>query len=251
MLTEWEAVNRRISCRAYTDRLPDAEILDALTAKVEELNRCSGLRFELRTTPERDGSRLKLSSAMFSGTVRLYAVLIGGDDPLSAEKVGYYGQELVLYATRFELGTCWVAGTYDREALRADLRDGETVRSVVPIGYPPEKMPLKQKMIRASIRKKDRALEQFIETDRSFSELPEWMRHAVEAVKAGPSAVNRQPVDIVLSDDGTVRAKLRKSGGGLQYTDLGIAKKQFEVGAAAFGVNGQWAFGDGGAFTYK
>lgn len=247
MLTEWEAIQKRVSCRAYQDRRIDGATLKQMEEKVQELNRASGLHFQFYTTRNAGEPALKLSPAMFSGNVYHYAALVGGEDPLSAEKVGYYGQKLVLYATRLGLGTCWVAGTYDANSIQVELAQGEKVWDVVPMGYPLEKTPMKQKMIRSGIRARDRKLEQFVESETAFAALPEWLQKAVEAVRLGPSAVNQQPVNIVCRD-GTVRAKLWKSGHGLEFNDLGIAKCQFEAGAAAHGVRGAWDFGDGGEF---
>lgn len=248
LLTEWEAIERRVSCRAYQDRRLDEGTLEKLSAYVEELDRASGLHIQLITAEEPGTQAVKLASMMFSGPVYTCAVLPGGDDPLSAEKVGYYGHSLVLYATRLGLGTCWVAGTYDKKSVRAELAPDEKLWDVIPIGYAAEKTPARQRMIRASIRKQDRPLEQFVESELPFDQLPLWLRKAVEAVRMDPSAVNQQPVNIVYRES-RVFARLWKSGHGLEYNDLGIAKRQFEAGAAAFGVHGHWDFGDNAEFS--
>ena len=145
------------------------------------------------------------------------------------------------------LGSCWVAGTYDKASVICKLQEGETLYGVIPLGYVAEKMPVKQKMIRAAIRAKDRKLEQFVESDTVWSELPAWFRRAVEAVKLGPSAVNQQPVNFTYQA-GKVTARLWKKPSTMAWMDMGIAKYQFEVGAADAGVCGRWSFGDGAVF---
>ena len=245
-MTEWEAVEKRISCRAYAAQPLDEATLQKLCSYVEELRQASGMPFQLCTAPAGKAA-VKLSGTMFSGTVSVCAALVGGDDPLSAEKVGYYGQDLVLYATRLGLGTCWVAGTFDRASVAVTIGDGEKLWDVIPIGYAAQKIPAKQKLIRASIRARDRALEAFVESDVPFSSLPEWVQRGVTAVRLGPSAVNQQPVNIVYQG-GQVSARLWKKANDLVYNDLGIAKRQFEAGAVACGMNGQWDWGDGGEF---
>ena len=241
MMTEWEASEQRISCRAFTDRRPDDETLDRLQACVDGLNRASGLHFQLIVTDE---PQLKLAASMFSGGVCVYAALVGRDDCEAAEKVGYYGQQLVLYATQLGLGTCWVAGTYDKASAKADVSDGEKLWDVIPIGYAPDKMPVKQKMIRAAIRAKSRKKEDFLDG----SGAPDWVWKGIDALMKGPSAVNRQPV-IIVYRDGEVSARLRKNDGGLAFNDLGIAKRQFEIGAAEAGVKGHFLPGDGAVFV--
>ena len=245
-MTEWEAVEKRISCRAYRDEPLPEEILRQLEEKAAALREASGLRF----VPVRGKPAVKLAAAMFSGRVDFCAALIGPDDPLSAEKLGYYGQELVLYATRLGLGTCWVAGTYDRKSVDVSLAPGEKLWDVIPIGWPVEKTPKKQILIRAAIRRKSRKPESFVESETPFGDLPLWIQKGAEAISLGPSAVNQQPVNI-LWRDGCARAKLCRHGHGLEYNDLGIAKKQFEVGAASCGVRGTWEFGDGGRFLLE
>ncbi len=247
MLTEWEAIQTRISCRSYQDRLIEPEVLGEIKSCIDALNAESGLHFQLLTAGEKGQSIIKMSPAMFSGPIYTFAALVGGEDPVSSEKVGYYGQKLVLYATRLGLGTCWVAGTYDKNSITVDVPEGEKVWDVIPMGYATDKVPLKQKMIRAAIRKSDRKPEQFLESDMGYADTPEWIRKGIEAILKGPSAVNQQPVNIVYKD-GKAYAKIWKDGRGLQYNDLGIAKRQFEVGAAEAGMTGHFLPGDEAEF---
>lgn len=248
MMTLWEASKKRISVRAYQDRPVEEETLDRIRAYIDELNGVSGLPFQLVTGPGPGVPAVKLPGAMFSGSVYAFAALVGGSDNLSAEKVGYYGQDLVLFLTRLGLGTCWVAGTYDRKSFSLDLPEGMQLWGILLIGWAAEKMPVRQQMIRAAIRRKDRKLKDFLESDLTYDQVPAWVRKGIEAVKDGPSAVNQQPANIVY-DRGKVWARLWKEGRGLQFNDLGIAKRQFEVGAAEAGMPGRFAFGDGGHFS--
>lgn len=48
------------------------------------------------------------------------------------EKLGYYGEDLVLAITDLGLGTCWVGGTFDKDELMAD--DSEELVCVVLVG---------------------------------------------------------------------------------------------------------------------
>ena len=249
-MTEWEAIQTRVSCRAYQEKLLPEETVRLLEEKLAALNAASGLRFCLCRSEDLETPAVKLAGAMFSGRVYAAAVLFGGEDALGAEKVGYYGEDLVLYATALGLGTCWVAGTYDSKSLSVAPEPGEKLWSVIPLGYAPEKTPRKQSMIRAAIRRRSRRLESFVESVTPFGELPDWVRRGAEAVSMGPSAVNQQPVNL-LWREGRLSAKLLKDCHGLGHCDLGIAKRQFEAGAAACGVFGQWQFGDGGEFAVQ
>ncbi len=70
---------------------------------------------------------LKKSYGLFSG-VRHYLALVGNKtDMLTVEKLGYYGELLVLHATALGLGTCWVGGTYDDSCCPVTLEENESV----------------------------------------------------------------------------------------------------------------------------
>jgi len=150
------------------------------------------------------------------------------------------------------LSTCWVAGTFDRETARVELAEGEKLHDVIPIGYAPEKMPLKQRTIRKGIRSRDKKPEALWQGSTPLMYAPEWIRACIDGVIKGPSAINEQPVVFVQDGQGMpVSAKLSNIKSGLEYTDLGIAKYHFEVVARACGINGTWEWGDGGAFVIE
>lgn len=247
-MTDWEAIEKRISCRAYEDKLIDEKTLTNLKINADILSKTSGLNLQLIYSSEEGKPAIQMAKSMFSGPVYAYLALVGAEDNLSAEKVGYFGESFVLYATRLGLGTCWVASTYDKNSISPVISEGEKLWSVITIGYAMEKTPLKQKMIRGAIRKSNRKIEKFLESDTSYEELPEWIQKGIKAILLGPSAVNQQPVNIVYKD-GNVSAKLWKAGNGLEYIDLGIAKKQFQAAAASAGHDGTFAWRDGGSFT--
>ena len=104
-MTPMEAIEARISCRAYADEPLDQGSLNELRAYTEELTRGTDLRFVI-VGPAEGGARLKLVKRMFTGKVSTYAALIGPDDNPTREKVGYLGEKLVLKATQMGLGSC-------------------------------------------------------------------------------------------------------------------------------------------------
>ena len=57
------------------------------------------------------------------------------------------------------LGTCWVAGTFDRTTTRFEAREGSVLHGVIPIAYLTEKTPLLQRTIRAGLRKRNKRLQ--------------------------------------------------------------------------------------------
>lgn len=244
-----QAIESRISCRAFTDQQVEQEKFDALAKEAARINEETGLHFQIYG-PRENGTAIDMSDKMFAGNPPCYAALVAKRDPIEEEKLGYYGEQLVLQAEMMGLSTCWVAGTYDHDTVRVELAEGEVLHDVVPIGYAPAKIPFKQRTIRAGIRRRSKSLEDLYRGPVSLDSAPEWIRACVDAVWKGPSAINEQPVVFVQDElDGPVRAELIRVKTGMEYTDLGIAKYHFEVAAAAHGVSGAWEWGDGGAFA--
>lgn len=243
-----QAIEKRISCRAFTEKSLDQGQFDALVQEIERINAESGLHFQLYG-PRADGTAIDMSAKMFANNPPCYAAFVARKDPLEEEKLGYYGERLVLLAEMLGLSTCWVASTYDQATTRVELGDGEVLHDVVPIGFAPEKIPFKQRTIRASIRGRSKKLEDLYRGPVPLAGAPEWVQACVDAVWKGPSAINEQPVVFVQDDvDGPVRAELVRVKTGMEYTDLGIAKYHFEVVAHECGVSGSWQWGVGGAF---
>ena len=242
------AIEKRISCRAFAERLVEQDKFDALAAEIEYANEQAGLHFQLYG-PREDGAAIDMSAKMFASNPPCYAALVGPKDPLVEEKLGYYGERLVLAAEMMGLSTCWVASTYERSTTRVELDEGEVLHDVIPIGYAPEKMPLKQRTIRAGIRSRSKNLEDLYRGPTSLAQAPEWVQACVDAVWKAPSAINEQPVVFVQdAADAPVRAQLVRVKSGMEYTDLGIAKYHFDVVAHMCGVQGTWQWGDGVAF---
>jgi len=246
-MTNTEAIDARISCRAYKDEPLSEDTIGKLRAFVDDLVEESGLRFVL-VSPAEGGATLKLGGRMFTGDVSTYLALIGPDDDATRERFGYFGEEFVLYATSLGLGTCWVAGTFDRASVVVPLADGEVIHDVIPIGNVPAKQPFAQRTIRAGLRRRNKKPEALYQGPTSLADAPAWVRAGIQCVIKGPSAVNQQPVVFVQDEQG-LRATLPNVKREVAYTDLGIAKLHFELGAASEGMHGGWQWGTEGVFA--
>lgn len=73
-----------------------------------------------------------------AGTFLVGAVKRGYRD---MEDFGYLFEQIILYATRLDLSTCWIGLTVDRGPLseQIGLRPDETIPAVTPLGYPAKK----------------------------------------------------------------------------------------------------------------
>ena len=216
-MTALEAIKARHSVRKYTDKPIETATVATLRIEIEKLNAESGLNIQLILEEPKCFSTGMWKYGQFSG-VKNYFVMAGPKGKEAEEKIGYYGEKLVILAQTLGLNTCWVGLTYKKIPGTYMLRDGDMVHCVVALGYgttPGIQHPMKP-------------VEQFYESD---STLPEWFRAGMEAALLAPTAVNQQKFKFILHEGNKVEAKTSFSMVGYTHIDLGIVKYHFEVGA--------------------
>ena len=140
---------------------------------------------------------------------------VGKDNNSLDQRVGYYGEKLVLLAQKLGLNTCW-AGTFNRKNINAEVNDGERLVISIAIGY--GKNQGKQH--------KSKSAEDVTEVEGTR---PEWFDNGVEMALLAPTAVNQQKFVIKLRSDETV--EFINNAGMLGEVDLGIVRYHFEVGS--------------------
>lgn len=224
-MTLHEASEIRISRRAYTPEPVSAEKKAALQKIIDDICSRSGLHIELMEDGAECFNLIK-SYGMFSGVRNYFALAGRKDDPKMHEKIGYFGEELVLEATRLGLGTCWVAGSYGKSASSFKLADGEAISCVISVGEIKEAESRKEKFIAGIIKTKRKSA---AEMSKNLAAAPEWFRKGVECATLAPSARNKQPVVFEYTPDG-VKATVNGSFS-FNKIDLGIAEYHFELGS--------------------
>ena len=213
-----DAIKERHSVRSFTDQPITAEAVAALQQAVDECNRESGLNIQLITDePKAFGTSKMAHYGKFSG-VRNYLALVGPkDDSLLDEKVGYYGERLVLLAQQLGLNTCWVVLTYKKQTDVVAIAPGERLRCVIAIGYgTTQGVAHKVKDVGKVCRSKT-------------GEMPDWFCRGLAAALLAPTALHQQKFKFTLLSDNKVEA--RAGFGYCTKIDLGIVKYHFEVGA--------------------
>ena len=208
------AIRARHSVRSYTARPIEKEKVAALQAQIDRCNREGGLHIQLVTEEPRAFDSIMAHYGKFSG-VRNYLALIGPKGESLEEKLGYYGEQLVLYAQALGLNTCWVALTFSKGKVPAAIDKGEKLVCVITLGYGEGQ----------GTAHKSKAVGAVSETT---GDAPEWFRRGMEAALLAPTAVNQQKYLIELKGD---RLSARATGGFYAKVDLGIVKYHFEVGA--------------------
>lgn len=174
------------------------------------------------------------------------------------EAFGYSFELLVLYAQSLGLGTVWVGGTMDRASFEKamGLAEDEIMPCMSPLGYPGKKMSLRETMMRKAINADERMDFEELFFDGSFAapltrEKAGKIAHPLEMVRLAPSAVNKQPWRVVVTDN-TAHFYLKRSKGfsggaiDMQKIDMGIALCHFELSAAEDGFSPYFVLSDPG-----
>ena len=199
-MTELEAIKARHSVRKYLDRPIERAKLERLREEIAEINPESGLNVQLVQDEPKAFSSGMWKYGQFSG-VRYYFVMAGPKGKEAEEKIGRYGEKLVLLAQILGLNTCWVGLTYK-----------------IALGY--GTMP--------GVQHPRKPAENFYESE---GIPPEWFKEGLEAALLAPTAVNQQKFKFILHPGNVVEAKTLFSMAGYTAIDLGIVKYHFEVGA--------------------
>lgn len=138
------------------------------------------------------------------------------------ERIGYYGEHLVLLAQTLGLNTCWVGLSYKKIPDTYVLEEGEVIKAYIAIGYGETQ----------GASHKIKTVEQ---VSNATDVTPSWFKKGVEAALLAPTAVNQQKFSFeyvgMSNNRHQVRAKKGISIIGYTQMDLGIAKYHFEIGA--------------------
>ena len=213
-----QAIWARHSVRKYLDKPIEADKAVELQAAIDHINQETGLNIQLMLEEPKAFSGMFISTyGQFSG-VRNYFVMAGPKGEATEEKIGYYGEELVLLAQKLGLNTCWVGLTYKKIPGTFTLREQDIVHCVIALGYGENQgrqHPL-------------RRMQKFAKSD---GPLPDWFWNGLEAAILAPTAVNQQKFKFILHGLDLVEARALFSPWGYTHIDLGIVKYHFEIGA--------------------
>ena len=220
-MTIQEAIAARHSVRAYKGQPLTAEVVKALEDKVAELNREGRLHMQLILNEPKAFLGTLAKYGKFRG-VNNYIVMAGKKADDLDERIGYYGEHLVLFAQALGLNTCWVGLSYSKVPGTYVLEDGEKISCYIAIGYGETQ----------GVGHKVKTVEQ---VSNASDTTPSWFKKGVEAVLLAPTAVNQQKFsfEYVGMKDGHHQVRAKKGFSMIGYTkmDLGIAKYHFQVGA--------------------
>lgn len=220
-MTIQEAIVARHSVRAYKPQPLSEEIVKVLEDEIVKLNDEAKLHIQLICNEPKAFQGTLAKYGKFRN-VNNYLVMAGEKADDLDERIGYYGEHLVLLAQTLGLNTCWVGLSYSKVSGTYVLEEGEKIACYIAIGYGETQ----------GVGHKIKTVEQVSNADNIT---PSWFKKGVEAALLAPTAVNQQKFSFqyvgVNNNHHQVRAKKGFSFIGYTQIDLGIAKYHFEVGA--------------------
>ena len=221
-MTLEEAIKTRHSVRAYKAQPLTEDIVKVLEKEIEEQNRQGHLHIQL-VKNEPKAFQGKLAKYGKFSNVTNYLVMAGQKAEDLDERIGYYGEHLVLLAQTLGLNTCWEGLSYSKIPGTYVLEEGEVIKAYIAIGYGETQ----------GVGHKIKTVEKVSNTSDITAS---WFREGVEAALLAPTAVNQQKFffEYIPARDNQpaqVVAKRNFSLIGFTQMDLGIVKYHFEVGA--------------------
>ena len=236
------AMKKRCSRRKYTNRPIDSKYVQQLEDSIALYNKESGLNIKLVIGSGAElFSGFRKSYGLFVG-VQNYIAMIGSKTlPNRIEKVGRFGEKIILEATAMGLSTCWVGTSYDKNAAKELCEGNEELDCVIAVGYSDEKHSLKERMMEYGTHRQNKSKEALIEAE---EHVPEWFKQGMDAVYLAPTARNLRPF-VFEYKDGQVTASTTVPTE-TAMIDLGIAKLHFELGARV----GSWDYGNGSHYYF-
>ena len=216
-----KAIEARHSVRAYKDQPLSEEVAKRLEEEIAVINQKGNLHIQLIQNEPKAFQGTMAKYGKFRN-VTSYLVMAGKKSEDLDERVGYYGEHLVLLAQTLGLNTCWVGLSYSKVPGTYVLEEGEKIACYIAIGYgETQGVGHKIKTVKQVSNANDTTLS--------------WFKKGVEAALLAPTAVNQQKFsfEYVGVKDGRHQVRAKKGFSMIGYTqmDLGIAKYHFEIGA--------------------
>lgn len=219
-MTIQEAIEARHSVRVYKEQPLAKEVVIELQKKIAELNEKGQLHMQLILNEPRAFKGVFAYGKFFG--VNNYIVVAGQKSDDLDERVGYFGEQLVLFAQTLGLNTCWVGLSYTKIPGTYVLGDGEKIACYIAIGNGETQ----------GVCHKIKTVEQVSNINDTT---PLWFKKGVEAALLAPTAVNQQKFSFEYKGmkDGRHQVLAKKGFSMIGYTqmDVGIAKCHFEIGA--------------------
>lgn len=249
-----EAVKKRSSIRTYLDKPVEKDKINEIEKFINTLENPFGnkVNFHFLDSEEIEDKQTLGTYGMIKGANQFIGTTVK-QEGFSLEAVGYEFETLQLYLADLGIGTCWLGGTFNRKgfAQAMNLGNEELFPAISPFGYASHKRDIKElsirRMIKADKRKEWNELffKDTFDTTLTKEEAGE-MEFPLEMVRLGPSASNKQPWRIVVTDGACHFYEYSEPGYSknfpydIQRIDMGIAAAHFDYSVKEKKIEGHF-----------
>jgi len=248
-----QSIKTRKSIRTYKERNISSEERDKLIQYIEDLEKSYGGKFRFPLIDSDNSLDGKVGTYGVIKGANLYVCGLVKKDSMDLVELGYAFEKIVLFATSLGLGTCWLGGTFNRSNLAklANIKADEMLIVASPVGYIEEKKSIVDTTMRKLAKSDNRIPWNELFFDKSSSEPLDKENlgafgDALEMVRIGPSASNKQPWRIVKDEDRysffleRTPKYAASLGFDIQLIDIGIALCHFETALDELNIKGNF-----------
>lgn len=209
-----EIMKARHAVRHFDGQPIKQEHQNFLNNLINKINKEQNLHIQLIVNEPKafDGGKAKMTN--FTGCVN-YLAFVGPKSKDLNEKIGFWGEEVILKAQELGINSCWVYLTFNKQKDAYKVLENEKLVLVAALGY-------------GTTQGHSHKSKTYEKVTKVKGEAPEWFKKGVEAALLAPTGVNRQGFKISLLDKNQVKICNCSLCGDI---DLGIVKYHFEKGA--------------------
>lgn len=242
-----ETIQKRQSVRTYTGEVLRGEHIAQIEEHISRLKTPFGMKARIELVSiNSGGAAVKLGTYGLVKGASNYLVLICEKEPFSETAGAYLFEQVILFCTSLDLGTCWIGGTFNRSDFKKQIsiEANEQIRVISPVGYASTQKRFVEKYIVQS-DKKHASRKGFGELffDKDFKNpltkgTSGRFLTPLEMVRLAPSANNKQKWRVLL-DEGYLHF-YKKPYPMFDAIDMGIALCHFELTCKELGMAGQY-----------
>ena len=246
-MTIVETIQKRRSIRTYTGEPLREEHIAQIKQFINQIETPFGEKARIELLRIHAGEQpIKLGTYGWIKGAGDFLALVYEKAPFAETAAGYLFEQVVLFCTGLNLGTCWLGGSFSRSDFKKQiqLKPNEQLRIVSPVGYASDKKRFLEKyIVRSDKNSASRKPfgELFFENDfnNSLSETAAGIFSTpLEMVRLSPSANNKQEWRVLLDDKALHFYK--KPYPMFDSIDMGIALCHFELTCKELGIEGKF-----------
>lgn len=243
-----DAVEKRVSRRTYINKIISNDDILTIVKLIDEINKESSLNIQFIKNGKDAFNGFKASYGLIGGANSFIALV--GNKKLEnyKQKIGYYGEMIVLEATNLNLGTCWVGGTYDKIQCQKyiNFNENEELVCIIVIGHTSKEFSIKEKVVKSVSKSKVGFDDILISNNKNIDG---WINEGIKSAFLAPSALNKKEIRYEIKNE-KISAFIKEKNHGYEEVDLGISMLHFQLGAISKKYNGNWKFESGEHLFY-